>query len=361
MYRSYPDPSDSKLELFATVKSLIRYGLPVSIGAILTGFLTSFYGYILAVYVSNNATIGNYNVANNFVVLITFFSVPVTTMLFPAFSKLDAKKDHQTLKNIFQYSVKYASLLVVPVTAMVIVLAQPAISTIFQDKYVEAPFFLALLAITYFYTAIGNLSAVNIILGQGYTRFIMKTTILTAAIGFPLSFVLISQFGVLGLIFTTLTVGLPGLFLYLRFIKQKFSVSVDWLSSAKILMSSGITAALTYLVISLAPVVNAAKSLSALLAGAFNSVLSYVNFTLSQAAFTSLILLIIGVIAFAVIFVLTAVVTRTITWADLVNLREISNGLGPIRRPVRFALNVIEKLMRILQPKKDAPVNSTVL
>jgi len=46
----------------------------------------------------------------------------------------------------FQYSVKYAALIVVPVTVMVMVLAQPAIGTIFADKYVQAPLFLALLS-----------------------------------------------------------------------------------------------------------------------------------------------------------------------------------------------------------------------
>ena len=119
IYRSLPKPTNSRLEIIATTKTLLKYGLPVSIGSILTGFLAQFYSYILAIYVSNNAIIGNYSVAVNFVVLITFFATPVTTMLFPAFSKLDAQKDKALFGNIFQYSVKYASFIVVPVAAMV--------------------------------------------------------------------------------------------------------------------------------------------------------------------------------------------------------------------------------------------------
>ncbi len=111
MYKSLPKPINSKLEIMASIKTMLRYGFPVSIGGILVGFLTQFYTYIMAIYVTNNALIGNYNVAQNFVVLITFFSVPITTMMFPAFSKLDAKKDNELLKNVFQYSVKYAALL----------------------------------------------------------------------------------------------------------------------------------------------------------------------------------------------------------------------------------------------------------
>ena len=127
---------------------------------------------------TDNAIIGNYNVALNFVVLITFFATPVMTMLFPAFSKLDSQKDKETLKYVFQFSVKYATLVVVPVAAMVITLAQPAIGTIFQDKYVQAPLFLALLAVRYLYTAFGNLSMINLINGQGYTTFLLKLTVL---------------------------------------------------------------------------------------------------------------------------------------------------------------------------------------
>lgn len=317
MYKSLPKPTNSKLEIITTTKTMFKYGLPLSIGTILTGFLTQFYSYILAIYVTNNPTIGNYSVALNFVVLITFFATPVTTMLFPAFSKLDSRKDGELLKNIFQYSVKYASLVVVPVAAMVITLAQPAIGTIFQDSYAQAPLFLALLSITYLYTALGNLSAGNLINGQGYTTFNLKLAILTAVIGFPVSFVLISQFGVIGLIVTALTVGLPGLFISLRFIKKHFGVSVDWVSSAKILFSSAIAAILTYVLI-------------------------------SQLAFSSPIQLVIGVIAFVVVFIVAAVVTRTVNKAEVSNLREIISVLGPLRKPLHFLLKLIEKLMTIL-------------
>ena len=67
MYKSLPKSTNSKLEIMATIKTMLKYGLPVSIGTILTGFLTVFYSYILAIYVTNNATIGNYNLAINFV------------------------------------------------------------------------------------------------------------------------------------------------------------------------------------------------------------------------------------------------------------------------------------------------------
>jgi O-antigen/teichoic acid export membrane protein len=135
IYKSLPKPTAGRLEIKSNIKIMFRYGLPLSISAILAGFLTQYYGILMAIYVKNDAMIGNYSVAMNFVVLITFFATPVTTMLFPAFSKLDPQKDRGTLRNVFQFSVKYAALLVVPVTAMIIALSQPAISTIFACSY----------------------------------------------------------------------------------------------------------------------------------------------------------------------------------------------------------------------------------
>jgi O-antigen/teichoic acid export membrane protein len=318
MYRALPKAPEGKLEFIKTTKIMLKYGLPLSIGAILSGFLTQFYSTVMYIFVTDNSLIGNYSVSLNFVVLITFFATPVTTMLFPAFSKLDAKKERELLQNVFQYSVKYATLVVVPVTAMVMALAQPAISTLFEGKYEQAPIYLALSAVTYLLTALGSLSIGNLINSQGYTNYNLKLTLLTVIIGFPLSFVLISQFGIIGLIVTSLVVGLPSLFLSLRFIKKHFGVSVDWISSAKIVFSSGTAAVLTYV-------------------------------TISQLHFSSLIQLVAGVIIFVIAVILLAVITRTINKTDLVNIRQIVNALGPLRKPLAFVLNLIEKLIGIFQ------------
>jgi O-antigen/teichoic acid export membrane protein len=320
MFKALPKVANSKLEILTTTKTMLKYGAPLSTVTILSGFLAQFYTYLMNIYVTGDvgdAAIGNYSVALNFVVLITFFATPVLTMMLPAFSKLDAKKDQQTLKNVFQYSVKYASLIVVPVTAMVMTLAQPAISTIFQGDYSQAPLFLVLLSITYLFTALGNLSVGNLINGQGYTKFNIKIAVLTAIIGFPLSYILISNYGVVGLIVTSLAVGLPGLFISLIFIKKQFDVSVDWSSSAKILFSSAVAGALTYLLISF-------------------------------LSFSAPVELAIGVVLFVFIFIIMSVLTRTLSKTDITNVRDIVNALGPLRKPLNIIINLIEKLVELV-------------
>jgi O-antigen/teichoic acid export membrane protein len=314
IYTSLPKTTEGGLGLMKAMKTMLKYGLPISVGSILTGFLTQFYSWIMAIFVTDNGAIGNYSVAANFIVLIAFFATPVTTMLLPAFSKLDYRRDYQDLQNIFQYSVKYAALLVLPVTTLVMSLAQPAISTLFEDTYPLAPLFLALLSLTYFFAAFGSLSIGNLINSQGDTKYNLLLSLVTVIIGFPLSFVLVSQFGIIGLIITTTIVGLPGLIWSLGFIKHRYGISMDWASSAKILFSSGLTGIITYFFVSWLP-------------------------------FSSPIRLVLGVVAFVLVFLILALLTRTLNHTDLNNIRQIAGGLGPLRKPLTVILNLIEKLM----------------
>lgn len=319
VYRNLPKPSTLRLEIMAYIKELLKYGMPLSISTIMAGFLTQFFIFLLPIhYVTDNTMIGNYGIAKTFVVLISFFATPITTMLFPAFSKLDPQKDRETLKNVFQSSIKYASLLVVPVTALVMSLSEPAISTLFGDTYTTAPLFLALLAITYLYTAFGKLSTVNLINSQGQTKYNLKLSIITASIGFPMGFILIMQFGVLGLIASTLTAGLPSLFISLRWAKKRYDVSVDWRSSAKILLSSATAAVITCLII-------------------------------SQLNFASWLRLIIGVAIFLLTFVAATLLTRTLTKSDIRNLRAMTSGFGFLSGLLNRILNLIEKLIHIFR------------
>jgi O-antigen/teichoic acid export membrane protein len=318
-YRNMPKLSNVKLEIQAYIKTMLSYGAPLSVSAIIGSFQGQYYSFLLPIfYVTDNTAIGNYGIASTFIVLITFFATPITTMLFPAFSKLNPKKEKQTLQNVFQYSVKYASLLVVPVAALVMCLAEPAISTLFGETYATAPLFLALLALTYVYTAFGSLSIGNFFSSQGKTALILYLTLISAAIGLPLGYISIMQMGVLGLIITSLVVGIPDTIISLYWMKKYYELTIDWSSSAKILASSAIAAALTYVLI-------------------------------LELNFSSIIRLIIGAVFFGFMFVAATLVTQTINKSDIENLRGMISGLGIIGKIFSRFLNIYEKLMKTLK------------
>jgi len=314
IYRNLQRQDESKLEIFATIKTLFRYGLPLSISAIISGFLAQFYNVLIAIYCTD-LIIGNLQVALNFAFIVTFFVMPVITVLLPAFSKLDSQKERETLGNVFQFSVKYASLLIVPVAFAVIALSQPGVSTIFGEKYSYTPLYLALYVVTFIYTAFGYLSVENIIKSQGKTDVNMKLTLITSVIGLILNIVLIPKFGILGLLATNITSGIPSLIIALWWIKKNYNATIDWGSSAKILLASTLAAVITYVVT-------------------------------SQLSISNWISLTIGAVIFLATYLIATPLIGAINKKDVQNFKEMLKGLGPLAPLFTLPLSFIERLTR---------------
>jgi O-antigen/teichoic acid export membrane protein len=307
--------SKKRTGLSKTLKKMLRYGVPLSISSIIGGFLLQFYGFMMAFYCSD-AMIGNYQVATQFAVILTFFTIPIATVLFPAFSKLDPQNEHKLLQTVFSSSVKYAAVLLVPATMAIMVLSEPMINTLFGEKWVYAPFFLTLYVIGDLFTIFGNLSSSNLLAGLGETKMLMKLSLLTLSLGIPLAFLLIPTIGIVGVILTHLSAGLPSMFLRLYWIWKRYKVKVDFRSSTKIFVASAIAAVTTY---------------------------SSLNF-LNTAEW---IRLITGGATFLVVYVLTAPAIGAINQNDINNLRTTLSGLGIISKLINIPLSVAEKVTRI--------------
>jgi len=314
-YRNLPKLGGFRFEIRAYIKSMLSYGAPLSISVILAGFLGQYYAFLLPIfYVTDNVVIGNFGIASTFVVLIGFFATPINMMLFPAFSKLDAKKDKDTMQNVYQFSVKYGSLFVVPVASLVMCLAEPAVSTLFGQTYGLAPLFLALLSFTYFFPAFGSLSVGNFLSSQGKTTFILYLTLIAVAVGLPLGYALIMLFGVLGLIATSLVTGIVTTIIPVVWVRKNYGLTVDLVSSGKIVLSSLVAATVTFLLV-------------------------------SELGFSSYIRLIVGVVFFALMFVAATLLTKTINKSDIENLSSMATGLGIIGKILCRILAIYQKLI----------------
>ncbi len=129
---------------------------------------------------------------------------------------------------------------------------------------------------------------------------------------------MILYFGVLGLLITGLTTGVPGLILGLRFIQKNYNVTIDWSSSIRIIISSLLPTIVAYLVV-------------------------------SNLALASWIRLIIGVITFIMVLTLSLLFTKAITRSDINNLRELTSNFGPVTSISDMALKILQKLMDLLR------------
>jgi O-antigen/teichoic acid export membrane protein len=300
--------------IIKSLKTMLRYGIPLSISTIIAGFLTQFYGFMMAFFCSD-LLIGNYHITVNFSVILAFFITPVSTVLFPAFAKLDPQNEQKLLKTVFASSAKYTALLLVPATMAMMILSQPMIYTLFGVIWVYAPLFLTLYVARNLFAALGSLSANSLFIGLGETKMPMKQSVLTLVLGIPLAALLIPTFGILGVIVGTLLAEIPSLFWGLYWIWKHYKVKVDFRSSARIFVASAIAAITTYL-------------------------------SLNFLATAELIRLMVGGIIFLGVYLVATPVIGAVNQTDINNLRAMFSGLGIISKLMNIPLSVVEKIAK---------------
>jgi O-antigen/teichoic acid export membrane protein len=304
-----------------TLKMMLRYGVPLSISSILGGILGQLFGFIMASF-AGDTMIGNYQAAVNFSVLLSFFTIPISTVLFPAFAKLDPQEDHELVRTVFASSVKYTAMLLVPATAAVMALSGPMIGTLFGEKYVYAPLFLTAYVIGNMFAMLGSLSSGSLLSGLGETRMLMKQSMLTLSIGLPLGFLLIPTLGIPGLITANIFAGLPSMFWGLHWIWKHYDAKADFQCSAKILAASAIAALTAYLPMIL-----------------FNTA-NWIKLT-------------IGVIVFLAVYIPGAPIIGAVTQTDIENLRKMLSGLGAVSKIANIPLKLAEKATHIRNSRKS--------
>jgi len=315
IFRQLEPDNPSNSGLSQTLKPLLNYGFPLAIASILGGILLQFYNFMMG-SLCDLAMIGNYRIATNFAVLLTFFTIPISTVLFPAFSKLNPGKEPQLLKTVFTSSVKYTALLLIPATVALMVLSQPLISTIYAGKWLNAPSFLILYVISNLFSIFGNLSLGNLLTGLGETKLLMKLNILTLCIGVPLAFLLIPALEIVGVILCIIVAGVPSMFIGLHWIWKRYGTKADFNSSAKIFFASTIAAITTYLFLN---VFDAAAWIT--LTG--------------------------GVIIFLAIYLLAVPLIGAINQMDIDNIRSMFSGLGIISKLLEIPLTLMEKPLKM--------------
>lgn len=315
LFKNLRKTKKSRAKISETLKKMLHYGVPLSISSILGGFRLQLYGFLMAFFCAD-AMIGNYQVAVNFAVLLTFFTYPISTVLFPAFSKLDSKNDPELLRTVFTSSVKYTTLLLVPATIAVMVLSKPMIYTLFGDKWTYAPFFLSLYVIGNLFASVGSLSMGSLLTGLGETKMLMKLSLLSLSFAIPLALALIPTLGITGVILGTIFAGLPSMFIGLRWIWKRYQTKADFKSSAKIFAASTVAALITYMS------------------------LNFLNTT-------EWIRLMVGATVFIGAYILTAPTIGAINQSDINNLRKMFSDLGIISKIMNFPLRLTERILNV--------------
>jgi len=181
------------------LRTLLGYGLPLYAAAILSVFLTQYQNIVLAHFASN-VQIGNFSATWAFTAFMTILTYPITTAMFPMFSKMDPKNQRGDLVRAFVLAVKYSSLLMIPASIVVMIFSRDLIYLTFGSSYAFAPQYLVLLSSLYLLTGVGYLILGSFLNGVALTRTVLKIGILTLAIYVPLCPALTWLWGPLGLL-----------------------------------------------------------------------------------------------------------------------------------------------------------------
>jgi len=221
------------------LKTMINYGSPLYISSFINSIIGTYQGILLA-WFTTNIMIGNFSIALNFTTLILLLINPISTALFPAFSKLNP--DHEEIRYMVKYAIKYTAVLLVPASVFVIIMSQDLVSAIYGSAYTLAPEFLSLYSISFLYAGLGSAVLGSFFNGIGETKVNLNATLIYSAIFIPMALFLIKNYSILGLIIGFL-ISTSSSFIYSLFVAlKKFHVNIDFQNSLRIYVASAISA-----------------------------------------------------------------------------------------------------------------------
>ncbi|MGC9085788.1 MAG: oligosaccharide flippase family protein [Thermoproteota archaeon] len=233
----------SNVGFSSSLVSMIKYGFPLYASAFVAGLLTRYQSIVLTWFTSN-AEIGNYYVATMFSAAVNLLIFPISTVLFPAFSKIDPKNEQKDLKILFSSSLKYTLLLVVPASMFVTFNSKALVMVFYGSSYTLAPFYAALYSTTFLYAGF-SLVLMSFFSGIGRTDISLKVTLVQLPAIVLVTPILTLFFKVQGFIVSLIVSSTISL-AYIAFIAyNKYELRFDFKSIVRIFVASFVSSVVT--------------------------------------------------------------------------------------------------------------------
>ncbi|MFX1313778.1 MAG: oligosaccharide flippase family protein, partial [Promethearchaeota archaeon] len=201
--RAFNNPKDKREKIdWKELSRMIKYGYPLLIFSIIAGIQGQIFILILSIYGYLNE-VSFFHVAVITAGIISILNKAISFSLFPIFSKMEwtDKNEQKTLIDYFQFSVKFGTLLIVPVTILLILFSQDIFPTVFGKDYREASPFISTYFLMFLLVAFGSLTIPAFFNGQKQTKYVLYITLVELISGVIFALILISYFGAIGLIF----------------------------------------------------------------------------------------------------------------------------------------------------------------
>ncbi len=229
---------------------LLRYGFPLYLATLL-GILLSQYQNIVLAHFSTNVQIGNFNAAWNFNSFFQILTYPITTAIFPMFSKMKPESQRDSLSRGFVLAVKYASLFVIPAAAVALLFSQDLISLTYGRSFTLAPHYLFFLSMLYLLTGIGYQIIGSFLMGAAETRAVLTMNAVTLSAYLPLGLAFTWLWGPYGLIAAYILSNMVSTLYGAHIASVKLTARLDIRASARIILAALLAAAPPLILLSL--------------------------------------------------------------------------------------------------------------
>lgn len=213
---------------FHIAKELITYSLPLYASSLVTSII-SIYQTMLLARALTDIEIGGYRALANIQTLILVVLGPVATVLLPMYTKVNAEGDKEKLVNVLIISNRYTAIIIIPLTIASIAFSRELVYIFYGSEYVFASIYLPLLLAPSLLAGLGSVTIPQIFNAIGVTKFNMYTTIISAIIFMPLSYVMTMSLGyrLWGFLISNLIGNIISLILYNYLFIKKIGVRLN--------------------------------------------------------------------------------------------------------------------------------------
>jgi O-antigen/teichoic acid export membrane protein len=302
------------------LRTLLGYGLPLYAATILSVFLAQYQNIVLAHFASN-VEIGNFGATWNFTTFMMILTYPITTSMFPMFSKMDPKSQRSDLARGFVLAVKYSSLLVIPASVAVMLFSRDLIYLTYGSSYTFAPQYLVLLSVLYLFSVISYLVLGSFLNGVAQTGTVVRMSVLTLVVYLPLGPALAWLWGPYGLLVAYILANGASTIYGIRQTSVKFDARPDLKSGARILLA-GLAAAVPTI---------ALIQLDRMGVGSIN--------------------LIVGGLLYLLVYLTLAPILGAVEEQDILNLRTLLGGTRIVAVLVNPVFDYESKLLSVVERK----------
>jgi len=292
------------------LRVMLSYGLPLYFSSTLESAVGTYQGMVLA-WLTSNVMVGNFRVAANFASLMSLLTGPISTALFPAFSRLSLNSGE--IRWMVKYSVKYTAAILAPASMFVIVMSRDLVSIIYGQAYSMASDFLSLYSIVFLYAGLGSVVWGSFFQGVGWTKINLKATLIYSILLTPLTFILAKTYSVPGLIVGFLASSLASTIYSLSVALRRLHVNIDVRSILLIYFASAISATPLLLLV------------------AYSRLPSPIN-------------LAVGAVVFTIIYLTLMPIIGGINQGDIENFKLMFKGVKPLKPIINIILHYEAKL-----------------